>query len=939
MRRQTVSQLFSGSGSTQYQVPIYQRRYVWDTENWETLWTDIENTTKKMLARESKDHFIGTIVTYPDQNRIPFQKHQIIDGQQRLITFQIIFCVIRDLCKLHPNGLTNIMKAADNRVRNEDPNCNPPEARYKLLPTTFDRCEFLAIVDPENPEYTKYKLPECEEDAKHLIHKAYFYFQRMIADHVKENHQNIESLFLSITTHFKFSPIDLEKSDDPQNIFAALNATGKMLYEFDYLRTDLFLRVERGENREAVNQYRKAVNQFYHNYWAILDESYWKTERLEQFLKCFLMAKLGPMDFQGKRLFHDVYKGQYHAKLRAKLNPRNEKEFEDISSEFLRQEFEELTEYAKTYLKLEDSTEYPGSKMQFYKDLGTYKNRDNNNSGIKFQHDLNITCVQSFILYLVHEVKISSKDLNTVFEILESYTARRFLVDTAIGSHAYDRINDFFKGLSSEKYKFTVESLVDFLTTRKTGKWITDDEVRERFRSSGNREQGAGDYFQNSLEFTECYLLYRIENLIRNDEKRNPLCFQDFPDTQERMLNSRKLGKAWASLGNKTFRTGGDRPRFNSFLPQKKLLEAPDNAKLMLNQKICDNSDWGPSEIWQRQQDLLDYFRRIWRPLDEIIKTPAVKSPKSKVSKPKVEPRWVSMIQSNSFYPVRFVTYGGPEVLSQIKVTQSQMEGIDESTKQKLKLKRTDILSACSARAWSNLQYKTLTRLSVQAMGLQPILNPTKQLQLDNAILQSAQDGNFCVTVLTRLGHELSGTISYIEDEAIHLQIEEHSVIVFKSSLLEFTIEKLFSGLITRWEPDNLRGTIEPSADLLGMPQEIEVESISLSRNTDSERLVLNPKVNFNFKIVQKDGKSYFRAHNVTNVTPEPLHQGKIKAWLGSYGFIESSDFQKRIRVTTHDFQDKQSQYPIEQDQRVEFEIAKTVKGQDPFAINVKRVK
>ena len=646
MRRQTVSQLFSGSGSTQYEVPIYQRRYVWDTENWKTLWTDIEKTAKKMLAGKPKNHFIGTIVTYPDQNRIPFQKHQIIDGQQRLITFQIIFCVIRDLCKKHSNGLTNIKEAADNRVRNEDPNCNPPEARYKLLPTMYDRYEFLAVVDPESTEYAQFKLPDCEDNAKHPIHKAYFYFYKAIKTYVDGNHDTHKAmiqLFNSITSDFKFSPTDLEKSDDPENIFAALNATGKMLYEFDYLRTDLFLRVKD----------RNTIREIYNENWAQFDKEDWSTEKLEKFLECFLMAKLGPTDFRGNRLFHDVYKGEYHAKLRDELDPHNEKDFEDTNPEFLRKEFEELAKYAKTYQELENSNTYSGGKMQFYKDLSTYENEDNYNSGLRSQQDRNITCVQSFILHLVHEVKISNKDLNKVFEILESFTARRLLVDTAIGSYAYEKINTFFSYLSSNSREFTVDNLVHFLTEEGKRKWITNTEVERRFRQSGNREQGAGSYFQNSLLFTECYIFYRIESWMRKEAGESQLYFKEFPDIQRRMLDSAMLPKfAWASLGNATvlakFRTemGG----ISQFEEEKAILTEPSNAFLMLNQEICsypDNNNWNLSAVKDREKKLLGRFFQIWPDTQTILsEQPAIYPPELKfIPQPKYKTRSTSVHQ------------------------------------------------------------------------------------------------------------------------------------------------------------------------------------------------------------------------------------------------------------------------------------------------------
>ena len=91
---QHIADLFGGK--QQYWTPLYQRRYVWDTSNWEALWRDILKIQHQINAKENNQHFTGTIVTQPYGNTQ--EKYEIIDGQQRLTTFQIIFCVIRDLC-------------------------------------------------------------------------------------------------------------------------------------------------------------------------------------------------------------------------------------------------------------------------------------------------------------------------------------------------------------------------------------------------------------------------------------------------------------------------------------------------------------------------------------------------------------------------------------------------------------------------------------------------------------------------------------------------------------------------------------------------------------------------------------------------------------------------------------------------------------------------
>src|SRR5437899_2383953 len=68
-------------GTNQYVVPLFQRKYSWDSKEWNTLWEDL----KELYEEDSKrNHFIGSIVTMPTQ-AIPegVAKFLLIDGQQR----------------------------------------------------------------------------------------------------------------------------------------------------------------------------------------------------------------------------------------------------------------------------------------------------------------------------------------------------------------------------------------------------------------------------------------------------------------------------------------------------------------------------------------------------------------------------------------------------------------------------------------------------------------------------------------------------------------------------------------------------------------------------------------------------------------------------------------------------------------------------------------
>ena len=74
-----------------FQIPDYQRPYAWTTEQCGELLDDLLTA-----ASEDKDssYFLGSIVLIKDPNEAPAA---IVDGQQRLTTLTILFCVLREL--------------------------------------------------------------------------------------------------------------------------------------------------------------------------------------------------------------------------------------------------------------------------------------------------------------------------------------------------------------------------------------------------------------------------------------------------------------------------------------------------------------------------------------------------------------------------------------------------------------------------------------------------------------------------------------------------------------------------------------------------------------------------------------------------------------------------------------------------------------------------
>ena len=639
---QQVAYLFNEK--TRYQVPLYQRRYVWYEANWEALWRDI------IQLQDNRNHFTGTVIKKSGDE---IDSYTIVDGQQRLITFQIIFCVLRDLWNSKgyttdvPDDLNNEIKhklftltklgslgtgslrrsTSLNAENGADSNAQSETYPYRIFITKKRERDAFELVVSQNlwkqaieqeMKHEGHSLQEAfnllfqkgfddrqDQSQQHRIITAYGYFGREITTYLvnkTDKHRHLAGLLDTLLYQFFTVSATLEPEDRPQQAYRSINDTGVALDEFDLLRNDLFLR--------AGN--KKKQDHFYQEYWSVFGEDgvenhFWeKPGRTDQFLKDFLMAKLGPNTDFRKRLFHHVYKGAYCEKLKKEFNS------DENDDEFIKKEFYELSRYAKIYEDMEDPTTDIGRRSQFYRDL-------------------KITSLNTFILYLKNESNSSERDLEQACDILESYIIRR-MVNYGFGANerdkeAYETINKYFS-LLIKGQTFSLERFVKFLLSAESEQppsWPTNTQILGgRPRKRGGVTAGGLQRTADEIHFGKHssrsaavsllrYIFYRIEKYTTLD---NELSFDNFLDIPTRLTNQPSEGRNWRSIGNLTFRSEDktDEEDVNdlSFEETKGILSARPNAILKLNRDICESEKWQVNQIKDQTQKLGSYFCEIW---------------------------------------------------------------------------------------------------------------------------------------------------------------------------------------------------------------------------------------------------------------------------------------------------------------------------------------
>ena len=216
-----------------YVVPLYQRAYVWNqADQWEPLWEDVERQAESCLEAQgsvaTRSHFLGAIVL--NVSRIVgagVARSEIIDGQQRLTTLQIMIAAIRDYAAEIGSDQHGRLRAL---TVNEYEKAGS-EGTFKVWPTNADRELFRHVMSVGSPVALR-KLVGRDGASAPRIAAAYFYFSERVREFVAAGHDSeardrrVFSILQALRTALQLVVIELEDGDDPQVIFETLNARG-----------------------------------------------------------------------------------------------------------------------------------------------------------------------------------------------------------------------------------------------------------------------------------------------------------------------------------------------------------------------------------------------------------------------------------------------------------------------------------------------------------------------------------------------------------------------------------------------------------------------------------------------------------------------------------------------------------------------------------------
>ena len=586
-------------------VPLFQRPYVWKQEaNWLPLWESILDVAERRLNGTPRPHFLGAIVL--DQMKTStgdIDTRQIIDGQQRMTTFQVVLAALRDRCK--EAGDDRYHKAFAKLTTNEIPLSDEADDVFKIWPTNADRTKFRSVMTAGSAERvrTEFKIKKKSSSVAqdNLIPHAYLFFYDTLGEWLGAPTEpafaeRLKVLWQTIKDDMQVVVIDLDDNDDAQVIFETLNALGTPLLPADLIKNFLFQSADlKTENVEAL----------YDKFWKPFDQdsAFWREEvrqgrlkrpRIDLFLQHYLTLMKGD-EVPATHLFA---------------------EFRDLARK-------RPTITAKDHLKSIHA--YGGIFQQFMSGFTP----DSPEGRFFYRlNELDTTTVFPVLLEVFKRAGgIPSDEVRAVLADLESFLVRRMVCGLTTKNY-----NTLMRSLIQHLQgndSFSAKGVRDFLLAQdaESTRWPKDDEFGKAW---------LGRPFYEVLTRARVRIVLEALELAMYTGKTEKITIHDkltvehvmpqeweahWPLPKEAVVDeaTRRREQLLHTVGNLTLVTDKLNPAMSNGPWTAKKPALSEHSSLALNRKLIALDAWDEAAVEARSQQLLELAKQIW-PRPDIAK-------------------------------------------------------------------------------------------------------------------------------------------------------------------------------------------------------------------------------------------------------------------------------------------------------------------------------
>ncbi|MCD6418365.1 DUF262 domain-containing protein, partial [bacterium] len=220
-------------------IPEYQRPYVWTPDNindlLEDLWFAYENSPED-------EYFVGSLVL-KKVTKSSFDEYEVLDGQQRLTTFALLFTILKEKAK------DEILKRtiSESLFQKENPYKNIPERPRIVYGIRGNSDKFLR----EFVQNGNKRLDGKDISVKNMVNAI------ETIEKFFENKNNIEDFAKLLLNKVVFIYVATEDREDAFRLFTILNNRGTPLTNADILKAINIGEIEKSGNKKLAEEYAK----------------------------------------------------------------------------------------------------------------------------------------------------------------------------------------------------------------------------------------------------------------------------------------------------------------------------------------------------------------------------------------------------------------------------------------------------------------------------------------------------------------------------------------------------------------------------------------------------------------------------------------------------------------------------------------------------------
>lgn len=392
----TVQRLFSTSDS--YSIPLYQRAYSWQKENWSVFFNDI----KEQIGRDNTYAYGNLLLEEITQG-----DYEIIDGQQRLTTLIIFMRSLYDALKNQGVEQKELDIISNMFLYNQLYNVQ------KLNPIEVDRPIFNSlIINLNNNVYN-----QINSNSQKAIKNAKDYFDGVLKDYDKDSLIQIKNIIYNSN----INTLVLEGKKEAALMFELQNNRGRDLTNMEKLKSFFMYQIYINSTNTETDRNIEEISDLFKQIYSVVYDIPVLDEDSILIYHCFTYLKVSY-----------AYRNLEH--LKEELNASSDKIL------WIKKFTQEL---ANTFNNLKKLSLEKDS-YRFYKKLLDIREQDKLNpfvypfiiKGLKYSLDENIKL-----------------DLNKLFEILEILVFRFHLISTKaeINSRLKDVLISFEGNLNDLK--------------------------------------------------------------------------------------------------------------------------------------------------------------------------------------------------------------------------------------------------------------------------------------------------------------------------------------------------------------------------------------------------------------------------------------------------------------------------------------------------------